>query len=489
MASYIVKRIILMIPTIFAISLVVFLILNFAPGKPGAQMTSGDSAQDATGSKREAYRVFKTQFNLDKPVLFNTYPDLKKEKIRGYLKDIANESGKVPIKNIIKAQDTLEDYGQFAIPALVEIMNTESDKKIRDTAVFTLYQNAPRPLREVYSGRIDEKTKKQNEEIDRENTELKSYKFPVGDGTSAESDKALEAEKLAVIAKWNEWYDGVKGRFTFTAGQKFSILLLDTRFAKYWWNLIHLDFGISHIDKQPVIKKILSKLKYSLSLSVPSVIIAYLISVPLGVFSAVKQNTAYDRYIAIVLFMLYSLPSFFVATLLLMYFSQGGNYFKWFPTGGYQGSNFAQMTTLEQIRDVLWHLVLPLVSLTYASFASLSRYARSGMLEVIRSDYIRTARAKGLSEFVVVVKHAMRNGMIPIVTLLGTILPVVIGGSVVIEYIFGIPGMGLLTITSIFNRDYNVIMGIELIAAFLVLIGILLSDITYAILDPRVSFK
>jgi peptide/nickel transport system permease protein len=148
-----------------------------------------------------------------------------------------------------------------------------------------------------------------------------------------------------------------------------------------------------------------------------------------------------------------------------------------------------KFTTLNQIKDVLWHLVLPLISLTYASFASLSRYARSGMLEVIRSDYIRTARAKGLSEFVVIVKHAMRNGMIPIITLLGTILPVIIGGSVIIEYIFGIPGMGLLTITAIHNRDYNVIMGIELIAAMLVLIGILISDIMYAIIDPRISFK
>jgi peptide/nickel transport system permease protein len=207
------------------------------------------------------------------------------------------------------------------------------------------------------------------------------------------------------------------------------------------------------------------------------------------VFSAVKQGSVFDRYIAIVLFMLYSLPSFFVATILLIFFSQGGNFIHAFPTGGYQSADYWQLTTLGQIGDVLWHLVLPLVSLTYASFASLSRYARSGMLEVIRSDYIRTARAKGLSEFVVVTKHAMRNGMIPIVTLLGTILPVIIGGSVIIEYIFGIPGMGLLTITSINNRDYNMIMGIELIAAMLVLVGILVSDLAYALLDPRISFK
>lgn len=483
MTTYIVKRILLMIPTLFAISLLIFIILNLAPGKPGGTLTGGDAsgAQDATGSKREAYRVFKTQFGLDKPVLFNMRFALKKSKIEGYLRDIVNEDGKTPIKNIIKAQDDLEDYGQYSIPLLVDIMNTEKNVKVRDMAVKILYQNAPRPLVDQYGvTKQSDKTKKENEEINNENMMLKSLIF---------EDNANPSDKEAIIAKWNEWYNSHKDRFTFSLPDKIRIFFFDTRFAKYWWNLIHLDFGISHVDKQPVIGKILSKLKYSLCLSVPSVIIAYIISIPLGVFSAVKQNSIYDRLIAAALFMLYSLPSFFVATILLFFFSQGGDYLHIFPTGGFQDSDYWRLTALEQIKDVLWHLVLPLVSLTYASFASLSRYARSGMLEVIRSDYIRTARAKGLSEFVVIVKHAMRNGMIPIVTLLGTILPVIIGGSVIIEYIFGIPGMGLLTITSIFNRDYNVIMGIELIAAVLVLIGILLSDITYAIVDPRISFK
>ncbi len=480
MATYIVKRILLMIPTIFAISLVIFLILNLAPGKPGGSLTGGETAQDASGSKREAYRIFKTQFNLDKPVLVNTRYDLSTALVEKYVTEIANEDGKVPVKLIIKAQDDLEDFGQFSIPALITIMNEAKSQKVRDTAMKILSQNAPRPLRDVYSNLQSEATKKYNIAIDEENTSLK---------TLVVADDATAGQKEELKKKWNEWYARHKDRYTYSFLQKVGIFFLDTRFAKYWWNLAHLDFGVSHIDKSPVIGKILSKLKYSLSLSVPAVLIAYIISIPLGVFSAVKQGSIFDRYIAIVLFMLYSLPSFFVATMLLMFFSRGGDYIHAFPTGGYQSTNFWQMTTLNQIGDVLWHLVLPLVSLTYASFASLSRYARSGMLEVIRSDYIRTARAKGLSEFVVITKHAMRNGMIPIVTLLGTILPVIIGGSVVIEFIFGIPGMGLLTITSIFNRDYNMIMGIELIAAMLVLVGILISDLTYALLDPRISFK
>jgi peptide/nickel transport system permease protein len=145
-------------------------------------------------------------------------------------------------------------------------------------------------------------------------------------------------------------------------------------------------------------------------------------------------------------------------------------------------------TTLEIFGDIVWHMVLPVICLTYGSLAVLSRYARTGLLDVIRSDYIRTARAKGLSEFVVILKHAVRNGMIPILTLLGTTLPVLIGGSIIIEFIFNIEGMGKLMLTAINYRDFNIIMGVLLISSILTLLGILLSDISYALVDPRISF-
>lgn len=484
MLNYLLKRILLMIPTFFAISLIIFLILNLAPGKPGASMVSGDTAQDATGANREAYRIFKAQFNLDKPVLFNTWFALSDSKIEKLVYDLSNEKGDVPMKDVIKAQDTLEDYGQYAVPGLMHVLRTASSDKVRDNTVTILAQNAQRNLVDAYSSNISEKNLKLNAEIDQENNVVRNLTYESG---------APAEEKEEVIAKWNRWYDEYESRFRYSFGRSVAIFFLDTRFANYWNKLLRFDFGVSHLDKQPVFPKILSKLKYSLTLSVPSVIIAYIIAVPLGVFSAVRQNTLADRVITVVLFMLYSLPSFFVATLLLLIFSKGGGEefaaLHWFPTGQFQSSSYESLTVLEKIKDVSWHLVLPLVAMTYGSFASLSRYSRSGMLEVIRSDYVRTARAKGLSEFVVIVKHAMRNGMIPIITLLGTLLPVILGGSVVIEYIFGIPGMGLLTINSIYGRDYNVIMGIQLISATLVLIGILLSDIMYALVDPRISFK
>ena len=171
--------------------------------------------------------------------------------------------------------------------------------------------------------------------------------------------------------------------------------------------------------------------------------------------------------------MLYSLPSFFVATLLVQFFSTGSDYafLRWFPSGGWQSSDAGEQTALGQLRDVGWHLVLPLACMTYGSLASLSRYMRTGLLEVVESDYVRTARAKGLPEWRVIGVHAVRNGLLPIVTLLAGLLPAVLGGSVVIEFIFGIPGLGLWVVDSIYQRDYNVILAVQLLTTVLVLVG------------------
>jgi peptide/nickel transport system permease protein len=282
----------------------------------------------------------------------------------------------------------------------------------------------------------------------------------------------------------------VKPRFEYSPLDKLRILLLDTRFATYWRNLLRLDFGVSIATREPVLSTLASKLRYSLSLSVLSLLFAYAIAIPLGILSAVRRGTPGDRALTTALFMLYSLPSFFVATLLLYFVSEGSNWpaLRLFPTGGFQSPGFDDMTSFGKIADVIWHLVLPLGCLTYGSLAALSRYMRTGLLEVIQADYIRTARAKGLPERLVIGKHALRNGLLPIITLLSELLPAVLGGSVIIEYIFGIPGIGLWTVDSIYQRDYNVIMGVQLLSTILVLVGILLTDIGYALVDPRIRY-
>jgi len=294
-----------------------------------------------------------------------------------------------------------------------------------------------------------------------------------------------------VIAAWYKWFEPKVGRFSYSFAQKVDIFFFETRFAKYWSNLLRLDFGVSLVSREPVVATLISKLKYSLSLSVLSLILAYVIAIPLGIFSAVKKGTKADKSVTVLLFMLYSLPSFFVATLVLIFFSQGSDtqWLRWFPTGGFQSRDFSDLTVIGKIKDVSWHLVLPLICLTYGSLAALSRYMRSGLLEVLQADYVRTARAKGLPESSVIGKHALRNGLLPILTLLAGLLPAVLGGSVIIEYIFGIPGMGLWTIDAIYQRDYNVIMAVELLSTVLVLVGILLTDLSYALVDPRIRYS
>ena len=256
-------------------------------------------------------------------------------------------------------------------------------------------------------------------------------------------------------------------------------------------NLLTLDFGVSLVTRRPVLQTLISKRPYSLSLSVTSLLLAYLISIPLGIYSATAKDSLGDRVSTVLLFMLYSLPSFFVATLLLFGFSTGSDFesLRIFPTGGWRSRDAMQLTSLEQIRDVAWHLVLPLICMTYGSLAALSRYMRSGLLDVIRADYVRTARAKGLPERVVVWKHAVRNGLLPILTLLAGLLPAVLGGSVIIEYIFGIPGMGQWIVDSIYQRDYNAIMIVQLFSTVLVLVGILITDLSYALVDPRIRYE
>ena len=160
----------------------------------------------------------------------------------------------------------------------------------------------------------------------------------------------------------------------------------------------------------------------------------------------------------------------------------------WFPTGDFASMDAGPMTTWETTKDILWHLVLPIGTYTSTALAALSRYARTGVIDVIRADYIRTARAKGLSEPVVILKHAVRNGMIPVLTLLGGLLPTLVAGSVVIEVIFNIPGMGQFLFSSINLRDYNAVMAVLLASSSLALMGILLSDLSYALVDPRISF-
>ena len=260
------------------------------------------------------------------------------------------------------------------------------------------------------------------------------------------------------------------------------------QYGRWIQRLMTLDFGESYKDRRPVWDKIKEALPVTLLLNIISIFLIYLISIPAGIFSAVRPQSFLDKFTTLIFFILYSLPSFWVAMLLIIYLG-GGEYLDLFPIVGIASHGIEQLPWWDQIGNVLWHLVLPVTSLTYGGFAFLSRFSRAQLLEVIRQDYIRTARAKGLSEAVVIFKHALRNALIPLVTLMGTLLPALIGGSVIIEQIFSIPGMGKLGFEAVLSRDYPVIMAIATISAFLTLVSLFITDLLYVIIDPRISFE
>jgi len=480
MKTYILRRLLLMIPTFFGISLMLFLILNLAPGRPGAQQNA-ELAQSMRGEvTQESYRIFREQFHLDKPVLFNARFAVTREEVRGALRDAAGASGATAAERV-HAQDALEDLGSYAVPLLVGLLH-DPEPVTRDAAVYFLRLGAMRPLEDPFNPKPSPELGARNRAIDSENATLRTLRYAPED---------TEETKRGVILALERWYREHQARFAYTTGDRIRRFFFDTRFATYWRNLLRFDFGVSLTSREPVVPTLLSKLKYSLSLSVGSLVLAYLIAVPLGVLSAVKKGTRLDRGVTLVLFMLYSLPSFFVGTLSLFAFSAGSDVvaLRWFPTGGWASRDAGELTTLGQWADVAWHLVLPMVAMTYGSLAALSRYMRTGLLDVIQADYVRTARAKGLSERWVIGKHALRNGLLPILTLLGGLLPAVLGGSVIVEYIFGIPGMGLWVVDAINQRDYNVILAVELFSTILVLVGLLLTDLSYALVDPRIRFE
>jgi len=263
---------------------------------------------------------------------------------------------------------------------------------------------------------------------------------------------------------------------------------LPVQYALWVKRLVTLDFGTSYKDRRPVIDKIAEALPITLQLNLISIFLVYVISVPIGVYSATRPRSAPDAIITFSLFVLYSLPTFWVA-MLLIYFLGGGQHLNWFPIYGVNSLGADQMPWPQWLLDRLWHMVLPVFCLTYAGLASISRFARAGLIDVVRQDYIRTARAYGFSERVVILKYALRNSLIPIITLIGTLLPSLLGGSVIIEQIFSIPGMGRLAFEAMLSRDYPVVMGILTTSALLTLVGLIISDILYAIVDPRIRFE
>jgi len=258
---------------------------------------------------------------------------------------------------------------------------------------------------------------------------------------------------------------------------------LHTQYASWLGRIVRFDFGRSFVDDRPVVEKILERLPITVTINAWSLFLILVIAIPLGVVAAVRPGGLFDRLTTIFVFIGYSMPSFWLALLCIALF---GVTLRWVPVSGIHSLDADSYGVCQRWLDTAWHLILPVGIAAFVSLAGMSRYMRANMVEVLRQDYIRTARAKGLPEGRVLFHHGLRNALLPVITILGLSLPDLIGGSVIAETIFSIPGTGRLFYDAVMARDYAVIMALVTIGAVLTMLGNFLADLAYAYADPRI---
>lgn len=262
---------------------------------------------------------------------------------------------------------------------------------------------------------------------------------------------------------------------------------LHEQYLDWLSRIIRLDFGISmSSDARPVMEKIGERLPLTIGMNIASLLLTLLVAIPVGVLSAWKQGSFFDRGMTVLVFLGFAMPGFWLALLLMLHF---GLEHQWLPISGLTSLDFESFSRWEKLVDIGSHLMLPITVITVGSVAGMSRFMRASMLEVLRQDYILTARAKGLPTRLVIFRHALRNALLPVITLLGLSVPGLIGGSVIIETIFALPGLGQLFYTAVMARDYPLIMGNLVLGAILTLAGNIAADIGYGLADPRIRMQ
>ena len=262
---------------------------------------------------------------------------------------------------------------------------------------------------------------------------------------------------------------------------------LPVRYAVWLGKVLRLDLGTSYQYRKPVWELIKARIPISLAIAGTGFFLAYLICVPLGVYKAVHHRTWKDAITSVVVFLGFAIPEFALGMLLLVLFG-GGSFWEFIPLSGITSDTFSSMSAGDKVKDVLHHLAGPLLCYMIGSFAAITIITKNSLLEVLGADYVRTALAKGLPFRRVLYKHALRNALIPLATGFGQVLSVLVASSLLIEVVFGIHGMGMLSYEAITQRDYPVTLGLILVGAGLSLLGNLVSDVLYVLIDPRISY-
>lgn len=470
MFKYILKRLLIFIPTLIVISLLTFVISQKAPGDPVENMLNrnqggeGQAAQKLAGEK--AYQIKRSELGLDLPVFYFA---------------LSNATSSDTLYRIPKAahRETLEriswTYGNWG-----DVSNYYRSLKNFEWDLFN-FQKSPSTAETItrvkdyvnllYLTYDETKIKTIFNNIESEFRGTKSFLDLNGPFNSIRNTFEAVVHKQDISKRYIptlHWYG------------------FQNQYHRWASHFLIGDFGISYQDQRPVSSAMWDAMTNTLSISIISIFLAYMLAIPLGITTAVHKGKRKEKVITTTLFILYSLPVFWIATL-SVFFLCCGDYFCVFPAPGSPPVP-EDAPFFYKFGEWLYRMTLPLFCLTYGSLAFISRQMRGGMINILGQDFIRTARAKGLDEKRVINKHALKNSLIPIITLFANVFPVAIAGSIVVELVFNIPGMGKLTLEAIYARNYPVIFTTMMFTAILTMVGNLVADILYAVVDPRISF-
>lgn len=461
MAGYLIKRLLIFVPTLVVISWITFGLSLMTPGDP----VMGLCAQEGILMEGEYERCAR-QYGYDLPPFYFSlspaaFPDTLHRIQPGYRRDM--------VRKLVAQTGNWEEITVYdqQLQKLLSAAGSLPDSLDRQKKIDL--KQTLQELRGAYK----------HSQID----------FQIGRLDSMASQTAFLPFLGEGASDLKTGWENVKSKAT---PKKLRIPDLkwygaENRYHRWMAGLVTGDFGFSFQDKRPVGSKLGPALYWTLVLNLSAFALALLLAIPIGVHSALRKGSRLDRFFTVFLFGLYSLPRFWVATILVVFFTSAtyAAWMNWFPSVGL-GEVEAGASWAERFWVRAGHLLLPVLCQTYGLLAFFARQMRGSMLEVIGREYIQTARAKGLSETRVVWKHAFRNALFPIITLLASLFPASIAGSVVLEVIFSIPGMGFLTYQAIFSQDWPVVFSVLILGALLTMIGIWVSDLLYGLADPRV---
>jgi len=485
--TYVLKRIFIFLPTLFIISLLTFVLIAISPGDPAETMLNRNSGSEGQATDKlatdQAYQDLKHRLGLDLPVFYVSFGSLAS----------CDTINRIPKKD---QRENLERliyyYGNWPqVSAYYQQLN-RLELDILYTPKDSVNANALIELRnlvnKLYINYSDNVVQELFTELNKNVARASSL---AALNTSIEKSKTTYHDMQVTQTSWKRfvpaiYWNGFSNQYHRWLFGEAKWLGTETDPTKTR-GFLRGDFGTSYFAKRPVSSVIWDGLTWTLLLSLISIVIQYIISIPIGVYSAVNKGSTADSVITTSLFMLYSLPNFWIGTLLIVFLGDGG-YINIFPTFGTGDTSFAD-GFFTHIGDVSFHLILPLFCYTYTSFAYLSRQMRGGMLAVLRQDFIRTANAKGLPKNKVIWRHAFRNSLLPVITIFAYVLPALISGSIIVEFLFTIPGLGSITYAAVIQKDYPVVLTTTMFAAMLTLMGYLVADVLYAVVDPRISYS